>query len=167
MAWLFPLYNHDKSADRDDQCEDRNDECHKLEAAGLPDPTFDSNTFILKTTVLSAAFEKSAVQTEKVGGLDENPAVSKIEFSKIADLCSEMGYSKPTITNIEILYRNVDVNQVFGAAYIKMILSCADSTARGLISKLRDMKVVVSVAGKGKGMYRFKYTSEMQRINAP
>ena len=73
-----------------------------------------------------------------------------------------MGYSKPTITNIETLYHNVEVNQVFGAAYVRKILSCADSTARSLISKLRDMEVVVSVVGKGKGMYRFKYTSEME-----
>ena len=84
-----------------------------------------------------------------------------IEFYKIADLCTKMGYSKPTITNIEILYHNVDVNQVFGSAYVRKILSCADSTARSLISKLRNMKVVVSVVGKGKGMYRFKYSSEM------
>ena len=150
--------------------------CRELEAAGLPDPVFNSNTFILKTTIMSAAFEKSAVQTEKVGGfeeksavqvekvggLDKKPAISMIEFSKIINLCTKMGYSKPTITNIETLYHNVEVNQVFGAAYVRKILSCADSTARSLISKLRDMEVVVSVVGKGKGMYRFKYTSEME-----
>ena len=42
--------------------------CRELEAVGLPDPIFNSNTFILKTTIMSAAYEKSAVQTEKVGG---------------------------------------------------------------------------------------------------
>lgn len=62
-----------------------------------------------------------------------------IEFSKIINLCTKMGYSKPTITNIETLYHNVEVNQVFGAAYVRKILSCVDSTARSLISKLRDM----------------------------
>ena len=136
--------------------------CRELETVGLPDPIFNSNTFILKATIMSAAYEKSAVQTEKADGLDKKPAISMIEFSKIAVLCAEMGYSKPTITNIEILYQNVDVNQVFGAAYVRKILSCADSTARSLISKLRDMEVVVSIVGKGKGMYRFKYTSEME-----
>ena len=156
--------------------------CRELEAVGLPDPEFNSNTFILKTTILSASHEKvgglekksavqtekagglekkSAVQTEKVGGLEKKPAVSMIEFSKIFDLCTEMGYSKPTITNIEILYHNVDVNQVFGAAYVRKVLSCADSTARSLMGKLRDMEVVVLVTGKGKGMYRFKYTDEL------
>ena len=149
--------------------------CRELEAAGLPYPVFDNNTFILKTTVMSATFEKSAVQTEKIsglkekpavdgqkiGGLEEKPAVSLIEYSVIADLCTEKGYSRPTIINIETLYNSVDVNQIFGAAYVRKTLSCADSTARSLIGKLRDMGVVVSVTGKGKGMYRFKYSDEM------
>lgn len=47
----------------------------ELEAAGLPDLVFNSNTFILKATIKSAAFEKSAVQTEKVGGFEEKSAV--------------------------------------------------------------------------------------------
>ena len=31
--------------------------CKELEAIGLPDPMFNDNTFILKTTVMSAFFE--------------------------------------------------------------------------------------------------------------
>ena len=40
------------------------------------------------------------------------------------------------------------------------ILECADSTARSIIGKLRDMDVVVPVSGHGKGMYRFRNKSE-------
>ena len=162
--------------------------CKELEAAGLPDPVFDNNTFILKTTVMSSAFEKlpiedekaaglgkksavgdekvgdstekSAIGDEKVGGSTEKPAVQKIGFDKIADLCAYNGYSKPTNEKIKILYLDIDVNQVFSAAYVKKILSCADSTARSLIMRLREMDVVVPVTGKGKGMYRFKYDNE-------
>ena len=38
---------------------------------------------------------------------------------------------------------------------IKEILDCSPSTARAVMTKLRDMKVVKAVNGKGKGKYVF------------
>ena len=32
--------------------------CKELEAIGLPDPVFDNNTFILKTTIMSSSYQK-------------------------------------------------------------------------------------------------------------
>ena len=80
--------------------------CRELEAVGLLDPTFNSNTFILKTTIMSAAFEKSAVQRQIVGGLIEKSAVQKIAFSAIESKCVKEGYSRPTVKNMKMLYDN-------------------------------------------------------------
>ena len=40
--------------------------CRELNAIGLPDPVFDNNTFILKTTICSAAYEKLPIGQPKV-----------------------------------------------------------------------------------------------------
>ena len=40
--------------------------CRELNAIGLPDPVFDNNTFILKTTICSAAYEKLPIQKKEV-----------------------------------------------------------------------------------------------------
>ena len=46
----------------------------------------------------------------------------------------------------------IEKNQIFGT---KEILDCSPSTARAVMTKLRDMKVVKAVNGKGKGKYVF------------
>jgi len=162
--------------------------CRELEAIGLPDPTFNNNTFILKTTIMSAAYEKLPFQAEKVADSTENPAVcgaesgdllnypavhsaesgsssnypavEMIALSEIINLCRKYNYNNATIENITRIYNEIEVNQIFSAAYVRKILDCADSTSRSLISKLKEMKVVVAVKGNGKGKYRFKYNNE-------
>ena len=104
--------------------------------------------------------EKSAVGTEKVGDLDEKSRMQKIEISVVNSLATRRGYSKPTIDSIQLLYYKVDTNQLFSAKYVREVLECADSTARSIIGKLRDMDVVVPVSGHGKGVYRFRNKSE-------
>ena len=149
--------------------------CKELEAIGLPDPVFNNEYFILKTTVMSSSYEKSAIrenkvgdlleksaiQEQKVGGSPEKSAIRSIDFSAIESRCAMQGYSKPTIDNMRTLYDRVEINQIFGAAYVKKVLECADSTARRLIGMLKTIQVVVPITGKGKGMYRFKYDYEL------
>ena len=105
--------------------------------------------------------EKSAVQGQKVGGLMEKSAVQKIAFSTIESKCVKEEYSRPTVENMRFLYENLEVNQVFGAAYVRKILDCADSTARRLIGMLKTIDVVIPIAGKEKGVYRLKYETEI------
>lgn len=70
--------------------------CRELEAIGLPVPLFNNNTFILKTTVMSATWQKRPIQTGKPADSAENlpirtakPAVSgrkwPIQTAKVAD----------------------------------------------------------------------------------
>ena len=85
------------------------------------------------------------------------------------DSYRDKGYSEPTILSLMAIYNDIEVNQVFGSAYFMKILECSESTARRLLVKLKEMNVVIEVAGIGKGrgkgngrgIYRFKYESEV------
>ena len=70
------------------------------------------------------------------------------------------GYRESTTHNLKAIYDQIETNQVFGSAYLMKMLECSERTARVLMAKLREMEVVVSVSGKGKGMYRLKNANE-------
>ena len=163
--------------------------CRELNALGLPDPVFDNNTFILKTTIRSAAYEKLPVGEKEVGHSTKNVAIEHqkvtdsaknvaIEYQKVTDsaknvaiekiplleilrLCDIKNYNQATINNISRLYEDIELNQIFNTAYICKLFSCSSSGARKILAKLRTIDVVVPIKGKGKGQYRFKYKSEM------
>ena len=122
---------------------------------------------------MSAAYEKLPVQEEKVADLPGNlpfcnskPADAedgtpeKLPFGAFQNACQRNGFNAPTIESLYHLYWHVDVNQVFGSAYITKTINCSERTGRSLMSKLRQMDVVVPIKGKGKGMYRLKYKKE-------
>ena len=156
--------------------------CRELEAIGLPDPVFDNNTFILKTTVKSAVVYKLPIENEENADSENNLpfdnvklAVSdksakkhddnmpiKLPFEKYRMLYEAYEYSKPTKENLNRIYELIDTNQVFGTAYITKILDCSERTARNLLNKLKESDVIVPVSGKGKGMYRMKFENELQ-----
>lgn len=135
--------------------------CRELEAVGLPDPTFNNDNFILRTTVRSSVFGKQAIQLAETGDSASKQAIQKIAFEEILWLCNEKGYSNHIIINIQRLYGEIETNQIFSSSYIAKTLDIADSNARNLLSKLRDIDVVVPIKGKGKGQYRFKYSDEL------
>lgn len=169
--------------------------CKELEAIGLPDPVFNNNTFILKTTIMSASYQKLPIDVSKVADSDQKLPIDAakvadpsqklpIDVSKVADsirngnvedqnlplkltiesftqMYSDKRYNEPTIMYLRNLYDQIELNQVFGSSYIMKILDCSERTARNLLTKLKDMGAVVPVTGKGKGLYRFKYTVEI------
>ena len=191
--------------------------CRELNAIGLPDPVFDNNTFILKTTICSAAYEKLPIQKKEVGdsaknvaieaqevgdsaknvaieaqevgdsaknvaiearevgdsaknvAIEErevgdsakNVAIEMIPLSEVLRLCAIQNYNQATINNINRLYEDIELNQIFNTGYICKLFSCSSSGARKILARLRIIDVVVPVKGKGKGQYRFKYKSEM------
>ena len=168
--------------------------CRELEAVGLPAPLFNNSTFILKTTVKSAAYQKWPIGASKVADSDEKWPIGAskvadsdekwpIGASKVADsnnteysgnmdmpmkISSEAftkayqdkGYNEASVLNLKSVYEQMEANQVFNTAYLMKILECSIRTARRLLAKLREMNVVSPVAGKGKGMYRFKNAGE-------
>ena len=56
--------------------------CKEMEALGLPAPVFNNSTFILKTTVMSAVYQKLPIETAKVADSNEK---WPIETAKVAD----------------------------------------------------------------------------------
>jgi ATP-dependent DNA helicase RecG len=155
--------------------------CKELEAIGLPDPVFDNNTFILKTTIKSAAYQKLPIDVIKVADSEQKLPIDtakstdsvingndelknlpiKLSEQSFIQMYSDKGYNEPTILNLRNIYNQVEVNQIFGSSYIMKILDCSERTARNLLTKLKEMGAVITVTGKGKGMYRFKYTEEI------
>lgn len=85
----------------------------------------------------------------------------KLSEQSFMQMYSNKGYNEPTILNLRNIYNQVEVNQIFGSSYIVKILDCSERTARNLLTKLKEMGAVITVTGKGKGMYRFKYTEEI------
>ena len=55
----------------------------------------------------------------------------------------------------EDTYTLAELDEIPSPKEIKEILDCSSSTARAVMTKLRDMKVVKAVNGKGKGKYVF------------
>ena len=78
---------------------------------------------------------------------------SLIDYQKPA--IEKKKYNEPSKANILKVYDEIEKNRIFGTKKIKEILDCSPSTARAVMTKLRDMKVVKAVNGKGKGKYVF------------
>ena len=157
--------------------------CREMESAGLPLPAFDDSTFIMKTTVPSGELKKSAIGGEnpEVGGQnpaiggenpaigdenpaigDENPAIGdgRISLDAIRERCEKQNYTGSTKNHIESIYAEMTRSRIFSSSDIAKHLGCADSTARELMRKLREIDSLQIVRGKGKGKYRFKYYTE-------
>ena len=95
---------------------------------------------------LDIAFNKSLIDSQK----------SAIDIIKSA--IEQQKYNEPSKANILKVYDGIEKNQIFGTKEIKEIkeiLACSPSTARAVMTKHRDMKVVRAVNGKGKGKYVF------------
>lgn len=97
--------------------------------------------------------EKSAIDDKKSAIGEEKSAVDMIKSA-----IEQQKYNEPSKANILKVYDEIEKNQIFGTKEIKEIkeiLDCSPSTARAVMTKLRDMKVVKVVNGKGKGKYVF------------
>ncbi len=108
--------------------------CRELENVGLKTPEYHINAFMLQAIIYNADAEKSAIGAER-SAIEEN------------------GYPIAIKEKILQVYFLIEDNQVFGATDVADILHCASSTARLLMKKLRDMKVVKEVKGKGKYIF--------------
>lgn len=122
--------------------------CNELEQAGLKAPAYYTNAFLLQTVIYNsnarkAIVEKSAIESKK----------SAIEMIKSA--IEQQKYNEPSRMNIIKVYEQIEKNQIFGSKEIEEILGCSSSTARAVLSKLKEMEIVTEVKRKGKGKYVF------------
>ena len=99
---------------------------------------------------LAVAVNKSLIDSRKSAIGDEKSAIDMIKSA-----IEQQKYNEPSKANILKVYDEIEKNHIFGTKEIKEILDCSPSTARAVMTKLRDMKVVKAVSGKGKGKYVF------------
>ena len=142
--------------------------CNELEKAGLRIPEYRCNAFMLQTIIRNTKLvdenKKSAIEVGKSAFEDEKSAIDtqKLAIDVLKSAIKEKNYKEPTQRNLVQVYELIDGNQIFGTREIVEILNCSSSTAREIMSKLREMKVVCEIKGKGKGKYRFAYEDEIE-----
>lgn len=150
--------------------------CNELEQVGLKDPLYHTNAFMLQTVIynskagktiakknadslkkLGVAVNKSFNDSQKSAIDNKKSAIDnkKSAIDMIKSAIAQQKYNEPSKANIFKVYDEIEKNQIFGTKEIKEILDCSPSTARAVMTKLRDMKVVKVVNGKGKGKYVF------------
>jgi len=150
--------------------------CNELEQVGLKDPVYHTNAFMLQAVIynskvgktivektadslkkLAVAVNKSLIDYQKPAIGEEKSAIDdkKSAVDSIKSAIEQQKYNEPSKANILKVYDEIEKNQIFGTKEIKEILDCSPSTARAVMTKLRDMKVVKAVNGKGKGKYVF------------
>ena len=127
---------------------------------GLKDPVYHTNAFMLQAVIYNSKVGKTIV--EKTADSFKKLAVavnkSSIDYQKPAidnkkSAVEQQKYNEPSKANILKVYDEIEKNQIFGTKEIKEILDCSPSTARAVMTKLRDMKVVKVVNGKGKYVF--------------
>ena len=133
--------------------------CNELEQAGLKDPVYHTNAFMLQAVIYNSkvAVNKSLIDYQRPAIGEEKSAIDdkKSAVDRIKSAIEQQKYNEPSKANILKVYDEIEKNQIFGTKEIKEILDCSPSTARAVMTKLRDMKVVKAVNGKGKGKYVF------------
>lgn len=124
----------------------------------------------MQTVVYNIRQEKAAFNTknpaigmEKLAFHGEKLAIrdKKLTIETLESVIKNQNYNGPTIKNIITVYNAIETDQIFGAPEVKYILNCSISTSKEIMRKLRDIQVVKSVKGRGKGKYRFANNEEM------
>lgn len=141
--------------------------CRELEAIGLPDPVFNNNTFILKTTIMSADRDQriagnARIEPENARMRDEN---ARIETSipwidaknawieHIKSLRAKGMMTAITSSAIISVLEDLRENQVIGTQDVKKILDCKETKALRIITEMKKAGIIVAVTGQGKGRY--------------
>lgn len=148
--------------------------CKELEAAGLQNPEYRLNAFMLQTTIRNSALvdKKTLFGEENHGLVDKKPLFGKenhclVEekarfdhkkplFQVIDDaVCNKI--LTPTISeNVKEIVEAFDMNQIFGRKEVKKELGYGDYKAGKAIEAMQLLNIVIPVEGKGKGKYILK-----------
>lgn len=134
--------------------------CNELEQVGLKDPAYHTNAFMLQAVIynskdgktivektadllkkLAVAVNKSLIDSQKLAIGKEKSAINekKSAVDRIKSAIEQQKYNEPSKAKILKVYDEIEKDQIFGT---KEILDCSPSTARAVMTKLRDMKVV-------------------------
>lgn len=143
----------------------------EMSDAGLQEPQYYTNAFLLQTVVYNIKKEGSAfnvcnpaIDVEKRAIRNEKPAIGdkKLAIEILESAIRRQNYNEPTLKNIITIYNAIETDQIFGAPEVKDILKCSVSASKEIMKKLRDIGAIQNVKGKGKGKYRFVNIEEMK-----
>lgn len=136
--------------------------CNELEQAGLKAPAYYTNAFMLQAVIYNTntgkpIIDKAAdsVQKSAIEGKKSTIERKKSAIETIKSAIERQRYNEPSRNNILKVYEQIEKNQIFGSKEIEEIIGCSPSTARAVLSKLKEMEIVTEVKGKGKGKYVF------------
>ena len=151
--------------------------CRELEAIGLPDPRFNNDTFILKTTVRSADWERQRTQNARIH--DQNARIDD-QNARIGDqnarIEPESSWESAKTVWIEHVLKQKNAgqlsaitadaiitviadlreNQIISTADIQKILDCKETKALRIMNEMKNKGIIRVVSGKGKGRYILK-----------
>lgn len=135
--------------------------CNEMKNAGLPDPAFYRNNFMLETVVknrssysenhVSIPSEKVAIEGKKVTIKNK-----KVAIELLGAKCVGAGLSNIMRDSILEIYKFMESNQVFGRQDIAKSLNFSYANAGKIIVAMKKAEIIVEVTGKGKGKYVFK-----------
>ena len=141
--------------------------CRELEAIGLPDPAYNNDTFILKTTVMSASFESKTTGNASIhiknASIEQNDASIREKAAliyRIQQLCMQGVLSLKTASDAEKVIEKVDRMQVITSKEVMKILSCKTTKARQILKEMESNGLIKVIQGKGKGKYILNVSSD-------
>ncbi len=117
--------------------------CKELEAIGLPAPVFNNNTFILKTTVMSASFKSK--MTDNVSIQPEHTLIEKNDASiygkdalleKLHQIEAAGKISHKNAMDAAIVIENIDIMQIVTSKEVMKFLSCQTTKARMVLKMM-------------------------------
>lgn len=144
----------------------------EMRAAGLPEPVFYRNNFILQTVVRNKSsyseidienqFEKVAIELQKVPIEEKKVPIrgKKVPVEWLEKFLLNKSISGVMRKSIIELYNVLEENRVFGRSEIAKLLDCSDRNAGKIITAMKSIGILAAVAGKGKGKYIFEIKIE-------
>ena len=110
--------------------------CKELEAIGLPAPVFNNNTFILKTTVMSASFKSK--MTDNVSIQPEHASIygkdALLEKSHQIEAAGKISHKNAM--DAAIVIENIDIMQIVTSKEVMKFLSCQTTKARMVLKMM-------------------------------
>ena len=141
--------------------------CRELEAIGLPDPVFNNDTFILKTTVMSADWNHKNNENARIDPQNARigPENARIEppnpwvmaknkrINDVKYLHENGAMTAITSSAIIEVLEDLRENQVISTQDVQKILDCKETKALRIITEMRKANIIVAITGQGKGRY--------------
>ncbi len=141
----------------------------EMKTAGLPEPVFHRNNFMLLTIVQNhdaiAKSEELLVGGEKLPIGDKKLPIGdeKLPIEWIEHYLINKNMSGVLLNSMMQLYNKMDFNQIFGRKEVEEILKCSYRNAGYIITKMFEIGILEPIKGKGKGKYKFNINKSDNR----